>query len=370
MTHGFLLVDKPPFFTSFNMVSLSRKVFQQHQVGHSGTLDPFATGLLIVAVGEARKLLEYLPSEPKEYTGTAVVGATSSTYDIEGDIIRIFPLSDATIEVNKNIDLELSTNSDQEKSIKSVHGLNKKFDLNYIKNKKVEQIKNTNCDLSLIKKVDLAMINKIIQEKFIGRVVQVPPAHSAIRVNGVHAYHRARKGEEFEVPSRTVTIYDFEVLSYSYPHLTFRASVSSGTYIRSLLHDLGREIGLGAYIESLRRTQIANFSIAEAVTVPEIESYFTEPDTSGLAARLVPLERAVTHLPRREVTETELDRLSHGLFISALDADLQAREDFSSRGEECVLAAFLDSRLVGVLEFSKTNELKFRKKICTESTHP
>lgn len=367
MTHGFLLVDKPPFFTSFNMVSLSRKVFQQHQVGHSGTLDPFATGLLIVAVGEARKLLEYLPSEPKEYTGTAVVGATSSTYDIEGDIIRVFPLSDAASDVNKNIDLELHTNSDQEESIKSVHGLNKKFDLNYIKNKKVEQIKNTNCDLSLIKKVDLVMINKIIQEKFIGRVVQVPPAHSAIRVNGVHAYHRARKGEEFEVPSRTVTIYDFEVLSYSYPHLTFRASVSSGTYIRSLLHDLGREIGLGAYIESLRRTKIADFTIAESVTVPEIESYFTAPDTSGLAARLVPLERAIQHLPRREITEKDHHRLSHGLFIPALPDDLRVREECEARGAPCVLAAFLDGRLAGVLEFSLTNELKFHKKINFDS---
>lgn len=304
--NGFLLVDKPPLCTSFNVVSLCRKVFDTQRVGHSGTLDPFATGLLIIATGEALKLLEYIPSEPKEYTGTAVLGASSSTYDCEGEITA-------------------SSTPD-----------------------------------SLNKKVDLDMINKIIQQKFLGRIMQVPPAHSAIKVRGVPAYVRARRGEDLSLPARPSTIYEFEITDFSYPRLSFRCQVSSGTYIRSLLHDLGQELQVGAYLDTLRRTKIASFSVEQAVTVAELEQYLLDrSDDIFLSSRLVPLEFAVSHFPRKDLTSLQYEKLAQGLYI---DLDPADRKFLSQEGNRA-LPAFLDNRLVGVLEFTPTNQLKFHKKL-------
>lgn len=303
--HGFLLVDKPPLCTSFNVVSLCRKVFDTQRVGHSGTLDPFATGLLIVAVGEALKLLEYIPSEPKEYTGTAILGASSSTYDCDGDI-TIFPSTD-----------------------------------------------------SLNKKIDLDMINKIIQQKFLGRIMQVPPAHSAIKVRGVPAYIRARRGENLSLPARPSTVYEFEITDFSYPRLSFRCQVSSGTYIRSLLHDLGQELRVGAYLDTLRRTKIASFSVDRAVSVADLERYLLgHADDTFLSSRMIPLEFAVSHFSRKTLTLLQYERLVQGLYIDLAPDD----HTFFQNGNR-VLPAFLDNRLVGVLEFTPTNQLKFHKKL-------
>lgn len=301
--NGFLLVDKPPLCTSFNVVSLCRKVFQLKSIGHSGTLDPFATGLLIVAIGEARKLLEYLPSEPKEYVGTAVLGATSSTYDCDGDIR---PLPDAEF---------------------------------------------------LSKKIDLTMINKIVQEKFTGRILQVPPSHSAVKIRGVPAYVRARRGDTFSIAPRTVTVSAFEITNFEYPYISFRVVVSSGTYIRSLFHDLGQELGVGAYLDSLRRTRIGSFSVHQALPVDELESFIMhrQKDPSSL---LHPMEFAVVTLPRRELRLEEYLPLCDGLFIDALPGDYEALET-----EQKVLAAFLNDRLVGILEFVDSHKLKFHKKL-------
>lgn len=314
---GFLLVDKPPVCTSFNIVSLCRKVFQMTRVGHSGTLDPFATGLLIVALGEGLKLLEYLPSQPKEYVGTAVLGAISTTYDCDG----VISVTDPS-EAGESLD-------------------------------------------SLSKKIDLSLINKLIQENFLGSISQVPPAHSAVKIRGVPAYVRARRGEELLINPRLVTVDLFEITNYDYPYLSFRVQVSTGTYIRSLFHDLGLLLGTGAYLDSLRRTRIAQFSVDDAVAVPKLELFTGgtggQRDVSGsvgLSSLVLPLESGVGHLTRRDLTQEEYLPLSNGLFIDAHPADRAALET-----PHRVLAAFLDNRLVGVLEFASPDKLKFRKKL-------
>ena len=306
---GFLLVDKPPVSTSFNVVSLCRKVFQMTKVGHSGTLDPFATGLLMVALGEGLKLLEYLPAQPKEYVGTAVLGATSTTYDCDGVISVTIP-PDGSLE-------------------------------------------------SLREKIDLLLINTVIQENFLGSISQVPPDHSAVKVRGIPAYIRARRGEELLIAPRQVQIDLFEVTKFEYPFLSFRVQVSSGTYIRSLLHDLGILLGTGAYLDSLRRTRIAQFSVEDAVSVPQLEGSIGKGGEVGV----LPLEQVVQHMPRRDLTEAEYLPLSNGLFVDALPADHAALQT-SHR----VLAAFLGNRLVGVLEFATPNKLKFRKKLHVDLT--
>lgn len=308
--NGFLLVDKPPLCTSFNVVSLCRKVFQMTRVGHSGTLDPFATGLLVVALGEGLKLLEYLPAQPKEYVGTAVLGAISTTYDCDGVITVTDPS-----EAGESLD-------------------------------------------SLSKKIDLSLINKLIQENFLGSISQVPPDHSAVKVRGVPAYIRARRGEELLIAPRLVRVDLFEVTKFEYPFLSFRVQVSSGTYIRSLLHDLGLMLGTGAYLDSLRRTRIAQFVVEDAVPVSQLELLIENADARDPSSIVLPLEAGVAHMPRRDLTQAEYEPLSNGLFIDALPADHAALET-----PHRVLAAFLDNRLVGVLEFATLDKLKFRKKL-------
>lgn len=229
MNH-FLLVDKPVSWTSFDVVAVCRKLFREKHVGHNGTLDPFATGLLILGLGSATKELFHLPAEPKTYDGTAVFGAMSSTGDNEGDI------SFAPNEVLLSDDL----------------------------NKKMNQ----------------EMINKIIQDQFLGDISQVPPIFSAKKIGGVRAYKLARRGKVVDLAPRQVHIFSFHVFDIVPDvidgHRVWRASfvveVSSGTYIRSLIQDLGSAIGVSAYTSALRRTRMGDFSLSQAVTVDDLRS--------------------------------------------------------------------------------------------------
>ncbi len=212
MTDGILLIDKPAGMTSFGVVArvrrvLSEKAGKKVKVGHTGTLDPFATGLMILVVGKETKNAMSLTKLDKVYEATIVLGQTSSTGDTEG---------------------ELATVSDRQPSR--------------------EEIENT-----LV--------------SFVGEITQTPPMFSAIKVGGVRAYKLAHKGEEVEIPTRQVTIFSLELLDYTYPELKIRTHVSSGTYIRTLAQDIGEALGTGAYCRELRRTSIASHTLAEAVTL-------------------------------------------------------------------------------------------------------
>ncbi len=202
-----IFVDKPAGMTSFGAVARVRRVLSQREgkkvkVGHTGTLDPFATGLLILMAGKATKKAMAFTKLDKVYEATVRLGATSSTGDPEGEItIR---------EENPQISRE--------------------------------------------------QIEEVIKS-FVGEIEQTPPAFSAIKINGQRAYKLARAGKEVEMPSRKVTIYSIDILSYTSPELRIRCHVSSGTYIRTLAEDLGRKLGCGAYLTALRRTQIAEYNI-------------------------------------------------------------------------------------------------------------
>lgn len=209
---GFVLVDKPAGMTSFGVVArlrrqLSRQIGKKAKVGHTGTLDPFATGLLILVTGtECRNASTYTKLD-KVYEATIRLGATSTTGDPEGSILTVSgpkPSADAV---------------------------------------------------------------KAVLAQFTGQITQKPPAFSAIKINGRRAYDLARKGQEFEIPSRQVTIYALELLAYNYPDLQVRVHVSSGTYIRSLAVDIGTALGTGAYCTQLRRTAVGEWSVESAVSV-------------------------------------------------------------------------------------------------------
>ena len=203
-----IYVDKPAGMTSFGAVARVRRILSQREgykvkVGHTGTLDPFATGLLILLAGKATKKAPELTKKDKVYEATIRLGETSTTGDPEGEV---------TVT-----GAELPTE---------------------------EQIAE-------------------VLKQFTGKIEQRPPIFSAIKINGQRAYKLARKGEEVEMPTRTVEIYSIEQISYSKPELQIRTHVSSGTYIRTLAEDIGKALGCGAYCSQLRRTQIAEYKLDE-----------------------------------------------------------------------------------------------------------
>ena len=202
-----IFVDKPSGMTSFGAVARVRRILSEREghkvkVGHTGTLDPFATGLLILLAGKATKNAPELTKLDKVYEATIRLGEVSTTGDPEGEI------SKSGIAPTR------------------------------------------------------AEIDAVIPQ-FLGKIQQTPPAFSAIKVNGQRAYKLARAGKEVEIPSRIIEIYSLDILSYEAPELKIRTHVSSGTYIRTLAEDIGKALGCGAYCSALRRTQIADYKIDE-----------------------------------------------------------------------------------------------------------
>lgn len=207
-----LLIDKPLEWTSFDAVKKVRNLIRVSKVGHAGTLDPLATGLLIICTGKfTKKINEYMAQE-KEYTGTFTLGAVTPTYDLESDPIEQRPIDHITMD-----------------------------------------------------QLQAATI------PFTGEIMQVPPAHSAIKKDGVPVYKMARKGIEVKLEPRKLTIYTFEITAFEPPLVHFRVVCSTGTYIRSLANDFGAHLGCGAYLSSLRRTKIGAFSVDDASTIAQFE---------------------------------------------------------------------------------------------------
>lgn len=210
---GVMLVDKPKGWTSFDVVAKSRGIFRVKKVGHTGTLDPMATGLLILCFGKATKLVEQLQAEEKEYIGTIRFGATTSTDDADSDEIETFPTAHLSAE-----------------SIASAAA------------------------------------------GFVGEQLQKPPMFSARKVAGQRMYKLARRGEVVEVEPRKITVSTFEITSVDLPEARFRIVCSKGTYIRSLARDLGSALGSGAYLTELRRTRSGSLHVDRAATIEDLQA--------------------------------------------------------------------------------------------------
>jgi len=211
---GFLLVDKPAGITSHDVIDRLRRITGLRKIGHAGTLDPFATGLLVVGIGrEATKRLGEFLGQDKEYIGTLVLGARSDTQDGTG---AIMPEPDAAIPPQAAVEAAM--------------------------------------------------------KKFLGPISQTPPMYSAKKVHGKKLYELARAGKEIAREPVAITIHAFELTGYQPPRATFRVSCSSGTYVRTLAHDLGNELGAGAYLESLRRTKIGVLQVEESAKLDELNS--------------------------------------------------------------------------------------------------
>ena len=217
-----LLFDKPLGWTSFQLVNKVRWIIRKNckikkiKVGHAGTLDPLASGLLVICTGKFTKRIEEFQGQDKEYTGTFTFGATTPSYDLETEIDQTFPIGHLTEE---------------------------------------KIIETTN--------------------KFTGAIEQFPPIFSALKKDGKRLYEFARKDEEVEIPSRKVHISKFEITNINLPEIDFQVVCSKGTYIRSLAHDFGKELESGAHLSALRRTKIGEFDVADALSIDSfLNDYF------------------------------------------------------------------------------------------------
>lgn len=232
---GILLVDKPRDHTSHDVVARLRGKLKMKRIGHAGTLDPMATGLLVILVGKATKVSQYLVSLDKEYEGTIELGKVTDTQDADGEVMETRPVPPLT-------EAEL---------------------------------------LSTVK-------------TFLGDQYQMPPMYSAIKIDGQPLYKAARKGEDVEREPRFIRVMSWDVLRFASPQIDFRLRCTKGTYVRTLAHDLGAKLGCGAHLSALRRTATDKFTVAQALTLDQIQA-LTLPE---IEKRLIPAREAVPSFVR------------------------------------------------------------------------
>lgn len=246
--HGLIVIDKEKGLTSHDVVNLLRRQTGIRKIGHTGTLDPMATGVLILCIGRATRVASYVQGHDKVYQLTMEFGKETDTLDAEGEVTKtseVIPSEDA--------------------------------------------------------------IRSILQD-FLGEQEQIPPMYSAIKVNGKKLYEHARKGEVVEVSPRRVTIYSIEFLSYDAPNLTLRVHCSSGTYIRSFARDLAYALGTVGHLTALRREKVGEIGMEDTVSLEELRNM----DGENIEALLLPMEVALKDLPKLVVDHEDATRLRHG----------------------------------------------------------
>jgi tRNA pseudouridine55 synthase len=254
MPDGWLLIDKPSGPTSHDVVREARRGLGERRVGHTGTLDPLASGVLLLAIGNATRLVEYLLGKPKRYRATIRLGASTDTYDAHGKVV----------------DRSGGPMVERAQFERSLHG-------------------------------------------FIGRIRQVPPPFSAVRVQGERAYRLARRGQPVVLPPREVEISRLEMIAWNPPDTILEIQCSAGTYIRSLAHDLGQALGCGAHLTGLVRTAVGSYRLEEAVSMSALRS---DADPETRLGHLRPIDEPIADWPRWDLTEEELERIRRGLDLA------------------------------------------------------
>lgn len=269
--NGIINVYKEKDFTSFDVVAKLRGILKQKKIGHTGTLDPDATGVLPVCLGNATKLCDMLTDKKKEYIAEFVLGKETDTQDISGQILK-------EMEVTSN-ETEVAA------AIKS----------------------------------------------FIGDYDQLPPMYSAIKVDGKRLYELARQGKEVERKTRPVTFYEIEILKIELPYVSIRVLCSKGTYIRTLCHDIGQKLGCGAAMTALERTRSGQFRKENAYTLAEIERI---RDEGGLDGIIQPVDQVFSQLPELVVTGELEKKILNGNLIYKSECKKLGLEDCFSEGNK------------------------------------
>lgn len=268
---GVLVVDKPTGMTSHDVVQIIRNGTGIRRAGHTGTLDPRASGVLVVLIGPAVRLSEYVSASDKRYQAIIRLGTSTDTYDSDGKVVDTRPVEDIS--------------EDQ--------------------------------------------FNTVLQS-FVGEIEQVPPPYSAIKIKGRHAYDMARNGEEVELTPRKIQVYSLELLEWESPEAVVDVYCSSGTYVRSLAHDLGEKLGCGATLTGLRRTKSGRFTLRDAVPLRKLRDSFQDGTWYQF---LIPAAEALSDWPAVELTSEEVDALRHGHRIPARETQETRARGISEAGE-------------------------------------
>ncbi|HBR17547.1 MAG: tRNA pseudouridine(55) synthase TruB [Deltaproteobacteria bacterium RIFCSPLOWO2_12_FULL_43_16] len=294
---GVLVVDKPAGPTSHDVVMMVKKRLRARKVGHIGTLDPFATGVLPLCINDATRLARFLEDGKKEYIATIKLGEETDTYDKEGRVVA----REDTTSINR------------------------------------EDI------------ISVLM-------SFKGRIQQVPPIFSAIKVNGTPLYRLARQGVIVERKPKEVEIYDIEIKDIEAPFVSIRIVCSKGTYIRSLAFDAGRRLGCGAHLISLRRTKNGHFSLEQSISIDKLEGVKED----FLKENIISIERLFANIPDIEVDKNLAERIIHGVWPKLSQFD--SKKDFLSSIECNEMVRFtLNGRIIALARHKGNNEFKLEK---------
>ncbi len=290
---GVLVVDKPVGLTSHDVVKIIRRGTGIRRAGHTGTLDPRASGVLVVLIGPAVRLSEWVSAADKRYMATIRLGTATDTYDAEGQVTATAPWESITEE-------------------------------------------------------EFAAMLK----EFEGEIEQVPPPYSAVRVKGRRAYDLARKGEKVELKPRKVKVYHLELLEWAPPEVVVDVHCSSGTYVRSLAHEIGQRLGCGAHLVGLRRTKSGRFTLRDAVPLRRLQEAF---ETGDWYRYLIPAAEALADWPQVTLTIEETETLRHGQRI-------QAKGDLGLQDGDLVAAITEAGELAAVVQYvADSNEFQPKK---------
>lgn len=285
---GVLVVDKPVGLTSHEVVQIVRKGTNIRRAGHTGTLDPRASGVLVILIGPAVRLSEYVSASDKRYQAIVRLGASTDTYDADGHVT-----SSAPVNITE------------------------------------EQFETA-------------------LQQFIGEIEQVPPPYSAVKVKGRKAYEMAREGEEVDLQPRKIKVYNLELLEWAPPEAVIDVYCSSGTYVRSLAHDLGNVLGCGAHLVGLRRTKSGRFTLRDAVPLRKLREAF---EAGNWYQYLIPAAEALSDWPAVELEVDQVDAIRHGHRVTAESGSTGWARGISQQGE-----------LVALMEIdAETNEWQPRK---------
>jgi len=252
---GVLVVDKPIGLTSHDVVQVIRRGTGIRRAGHTGTLDPRASGVLVILIGPAVRLSEYVSASDKRYQATIRLGSSTDTYDSEGTVTSSASVDDIAEDY----------------------------------------------------------FNEVLQ-RFVGEIEQVPPPYSAVKVQGRKAYDMAREGEEFELIPRMINVYSLEILEWALPEVVVEVYCSSGTYVRSLANDMGKELGTGAHLVGLRRTKSGRFTLRDAVPLRRLQEAF---DAGDWYRFLIPAAEAMADWPMVELDADQVELVRHGHRVPA-----------------------------------------------------
>lgn len=274
---GVLVVDKPVGLTSHDVVQIVRKGTNIRRAGHTGTLDPRASGVLVILIGPAVRLSEYVSASDKRYQAVVRLGVKTDTFDAEGRIENTSP-----VNINEEQFEEALTH-------------------------------------------------------FVGEIEQVPPPYSAVKVKGRKAYEMAREGEEVDLSPRKIQVYNLELLEWAVPEAVIDVYCSSGTYVRSLANDLGEKLGCGAHLVGLRRTKSGRFTLRDAVPMRKLKEHF---DNGTWYQLIIPAAEALSDWPAVELDHEQVEAIRHGHRVPAQPGIGTMVRGISEQGELVALMEF------------------------------